>query len=194
MPLFETIRTGLWENWPIWVVSITLIVAAIIDGIQLKVPNWITLPMIGSGWIYSSVSYAMNGEAWYAGLAWSIAGTAIGLALLLPPYAIGGMGAGDVKLLAGVGAWVHCGNTLMAFCISVVIGGLIAVGQIAWHRGFQKHFRQMAFIANEIVTIKNPETLSQIAAERKSSMCLLPYGIPICIGSIGYFAWMGMLL
>jgi prepilin peptidase CpaA len=33
-----------------------------------------------------------------------------------------------------------------------------------------------------------------MAAERKSSMMLLPYGIPIAIGSIAYFAWWGMLL
>jgi prepilin peptidase CpaA len=116
------------------------------------------------------------------------------LALLLPAYAVGGMGAGDVKLLAGVGAWVHCGHTLVAFCVTVIIGAMIAIGQIAWKRAFAKHFRQMVFISNEIITIRNPETLSQIAAQRKSSMCLLPYGIPICIGTIGYFAWMGLLV
>ncbi len=192
--MIEALKNSLIDNWPFWVVSVTLIVAAVIDGIQLKVPNWITLPMIASGWLYSIISYSFAGEAWYAGLAWSLAGTTLGLALLLPAYAIGGMGAGDVKLLAGVGAWVHCGDTLMAFCVSVIVGGIIAIGQIAWHRGFRKHFKQMAFIANEIIIVKNPETLAQIAAQRKSSMCLLPYGIPICIGTIGYFAWMGLLV
>lgn len=192
--MIEALKNSLADNWPFWVVSVTLIVAAVIDGIQLKVPNWITLPMIGSGWLYSIISYSVAGEAWYAGLGWSLAGTALGLALLLPAYAIGGMGAGDVKLLAGVGAWVHCGDTLMAFCVSVIVGGIIAVGQIAWHRGFRKHFKQLAFIASEIVIVKNPETLAQIAAQRKSSMCLLPYGIPICIGTVGYFAWMGLLV
>jgi len=36
--------------------------------------------------------------------------------------------------------------------------------------------------------------LSAIAAERKSTMLLLPYGIPIAIGTIAYFLWMGMLI
>jgi prepilin peptidase CpaA len=192
--MFETLKTGILENWPYWIVSITLIVAAVIDGIQLKVPNWITFPLIISGWLYSAISYSLAGDPWYVGLAWSIAGTALGLALLLPAYAVGGMGAGDVKLLAGIGAWVHCGNTLVAFCVTVIVGAIIAIGQIAWKRGFAKHFRQMVFISNEIITIRNPETLSEIAAQRKSSMCLLPYGIPICIGTIGYFAWMGLLV
>jgi prepilin peptidase CpaA len=44
------------------------------------------------------------------------------------------------------------------------------------------------------MTVRNPETLSAIAAERKSSMRLLPYGIPIAIGTILYFAWMGLLV
>ena len=51
-------------------------------------------------------------------------GTVVGLALLLPAYAIGGMGAGDVKLLAGVGAWVHSMDTFYAFCATAVIGAV----------------------------------------------------------------------
>ena len=53
-----------------------------------------------------------------SGLGWSLVGTIVGLALLLPLYAIGGMGAGDVKLLAGVGAWVGPQVTAYAFCVS----------------------------------------------------------------------------
>ena len=41
----------------------------------------------------------------------------------------------------------------------------------------------------EFKTIKNPAKLSEIAAERKPRMLLLPYGIPICIGSIGFFLY-----
>lgn len=89
------------QNWAIWLVTITLTVAAVIDGLQLKVPNWLTFPLIFSGWIYSTVAFG------WEGLGWSLFGTLVGLALLLPSYAIGGMGAGDVKLLAGVGAWIH---------------------------------------------------------------------------------------
>jgi prepilin peptidase CpaA len=48
-------------------------------------------------------------------------------------------------------------------------------------------------IYSEIMTIRSPTELSAIAAERKSSMLLLPYGIPIAIGTIAYFAWNGML-
>src|SRR4249919_4390843 len=122
---------GLFDNWPIWVVTLTLIVAAVIDGLKLKVPNWITFPMIISGWVYS---VALSPYAGWEGLMYSVLGTVVGLALLLPAYAIGGMGAGDVKLLAGVGAWILIQNTVNSFCVSAVVGALMAVAMVVARR------------------------------------------------------------
>ena len=194
MEYLQTIFSGIVEHWPVWFVSVVLVVAAVIDGIQLKVPNWLTFPFIISGWIYSAIAYGMAGDAWYIGLAWSLAGTVVGLALLLPLYSIGGMGAGDVKLLAGVGAWVYCSTTFYSFCFSVIVGALMAIAMVLYRRAWRKHSLQFQAIVNEIMTIRNPDVLASIAADRKSSMLLLPYGIPICVGTIIYFAWMGLLV
>lgn len=180
------------ENWPIWIVTITLVVAAVIDGWKLKVPNWITFPMIVSGWIYSATCVA--GYPWWEGLLYSLFGTIVGLALLMPAYAIGGMGAGDVKLLAGVGAWIWTKDTLYAFAVSAIVGGVIAVIMVLVGKSWNKHQSQFWMICNEILTVKDPEKLATIAAERKPTMMLLPYGIPIAIGTIAYFAAAGMLL
>src|SRR6186713_650545 len=128
---FQSLSRGLAENWPVWIVTITLIVAAVIDGLKLKVPNWITFPMILSGWVYSAVLSPYFG---WEGLMYSVLGTIVGLALLLPAYAIGGMGAGDVKLLAGVGAWVWTTHTLYSYCWSAVFGGIIAVGMVMYRK------------------------------------------------------------
>ena len=103
---------SLGAHWHVWLLSSVLVVAAVIDGWKLKVPNWITFPLIASGWVFSAVCFG------WAGLGWSLAGTVVGLGLLLPAYAIGGMGAGDVKLLAGVGAWIWGTDTFYAFCVS----------------------------------------------------------------------------
>ena len=176
------------DNWPVWLVTVVLIVAAVIDGYQLKVPNWITFPMIVSGWLYSGIAFG------WTGLGWSLVGTLVGLALLLPAYAVGGMGAGDVKLLGGVGAWVWAGATFYAFCATAVVGGVIAVGMVLWQRAWSKHRAQFMGILNELLVIRDPNQLAAIAADRKSSMLLLPYGIPIALGSIAYFFWAGMLL
>jgi len=188
MEYYSELGTAILSNWPMWFVSITLILAAVIDGFELKVPNWLTYPMIISGWVYSGVYFG------WEGIGWSLLGTVIGLFLLLPAYAIGGMGAGDVKLLAGVGAWVHGTHVFYAFCLSAVMGAIIAVLMVLVRRAWQKHLSQFWMIFGEITTIRDPEQLAQIAAERKSSMLLLPYGIPIALGSIVYFAWSGLLI
>ncbi len=177
----------LLDNWPVWLVSITLVLAAVIDGVKLKVPNWITFPLILGGWIYAW------GTGGWEGLGSSLLGTAVGLALLLPLYAIGGMGAGDVKLLGGVGAWVGASVTFYAFCLSAVVGGVIALAMVLYRRAWKKHRDNFLMIVHEVLTVRDPSTLAAMAAQRKSSMLLLPYGIPLAIGTIAYFLWTGML-
>ena len=186
--MLANVARSMAENWHIWLVSVTLVVAALIDGLKLKVPNWITFPMIISGWLYSGLWFG------WEGLGWSLVGTVVGLGLLLPAYAIGGMGAGDVKLLAGVGAWIGPTMTFHAFCVSAILGGLMAVAMVLWRRKWGRHQAQFWAILTEIMLIRDPSQLSAMAAQRKGQMMLLPYGIPIAIGTIGYFAWMGMLL
>ncbi len=167
----------------IWFVSAVLVEAAVIDGMKLRVPNWLTFHFALGGLAYA---------AWTGGwplLLWSLGGAALGLALLLPLYAIGGMGAGDVKLLAGVGAWVGPLATFWAFAASTIAGGLIALGMVAWSGRFLHHWVQFQMIGHEILSVRDPSKLSAAAAERKPRMALLPYAIPIALGSITYFAW-----
>ena len=89
---------------------------------------------------------------------------AVGLALLLPLYAIGGMGAGDVKLLAGVGAWMGATHTLYAFCVTAIVGAVLAVAMVVFRRAWKKHAGQLWMIVGEILTIRDPNQLSTIAA------------------------------
>jgi len=177
----------LTENLHVKFVCLVLIVAAWIDGKELRVPNWITFPMVLSGMAFN---VWMSG---WSGLGAALLGTIVGLATLLPLYAVGGMGAGDVKLMGGIGAWLGPVVTWWAFCVSVVVGAVMAVAMVLWKRSWNKHYGQFLMIAAEWLTIKNPGELSRIAAERKPRMMLLPYGIPICIGSIAYFFYAGMI-
>ena len=172
-------------NWPIKLVSAILILAAWIDGKELKVPNWITFPMVLSGLVYSTVA----GDGFVAG----ILGMCCGLACLLPLYSVGGMGAGDVKLMAGIGAWVGWQVTFYSFSVSVVVGAIMAVLMVAYRGTWKKHYANFLQILSEWTIIRNPYELSEIAAERKPTMFLLPYGIPICIGTIGYFMYAGLM-
>jgi prepilin peptidase CpaA len=180
-------QTILIENWHVKFVCLVLIVAAYIDGKELRVPNWITFPMVLSGLVFSTW---VSG---WLGLGGGLLGMVVGLLCLLPLYSVGGMGAGDVKLMAGVGAWLGWQTTLYAFAVSTVVGAVMAVLMVAYRKNFVKHYANLLTILSEWKTIKDPRELARIAAERKPTMLLLPYGIPICIGSIGYFFYAGMI-
>ncbi len=175
------------ENWHVKLVCATLIVAAWIDGKQLRVPNWITFPMVFAGLAYSA---AIGG---WQGLGDGLIGMCVGLATLLPLYAVGGMGAGDVKLMAGIGAWLGATVTWHAFLVSAVVGGVMAIIMVLKRKAWDKHYGNAMLILAEVVNVKDPRELSKIAAARKPHMLLLPYGIPICIGSIAYFFYAGMI-
>lgn len=184
---FEQVVLHLAESWAIWLLSITLIVAAVIDGLYLKVPNKITYPLIVSGWIYCACTGG------WAGLGMSVLATFVGIGLLFFLHLIGGMGAGDVKLLAGIAAWVGIQHTLWIFAATAIVGAGMACAQIAWSGNWIKHLVQAKSLLNEIVTVRNADKLYDLAAERKPRMLLLPYGIPMTVATISYFAFMGML-
>ena len=184
----ETLIQGITEHWTVWFVTVVLIVAAVIDGAILKVPNWLTFPFIMCGWIHCTI------QGGFSGLGLSLLGTFVGMMLLLVLRNVGGMGGGDVKLLAGVGAWLGTIVTLYAFAATAIVGGIMAMFMI-WKSGnWTKHYAMALQILEEWKTVKKPSELSKIARERKPTMYLLPYGIPMAIGSIAYFAYAGMLV
>jgi prepilin peptidase CpaA len=176
------------NHWPIWFVTVVMIVAAVIDGIMLKVPNWLTFPFILAGWAYSTQVAGLSG------FGYSVLGTFVGFALLLWVRAVGGMGMGDVKLLGGLGAWIWTTNVVYAFAWTVVVGALMALVMIFTSGKWREHLAMSKQILNELITIRNPDKLAAIARQRKPSMKLLPYGIPMAIGSVLYFAYAGMLV
>ncbi len=175
------------DNWHVKLVAAVMIWAAWIDGKELRVPNWLTFPMVLTGLIYGT---CVGG---WQGLGAALLGMVVGLITMLPIYAVGGMGAGDVKLMAGLGAWLGWNVAFNAFIWTVFTGAIMALIMVAYSGEWQKHFGQFLIIWNEWTTIRDPKKLSEIAAERKPRMYLLPYGIPMTVASIAYFFYSGML-
>jgi prepilin peptidase CpaA len=170
-----------------WVVSLILIEAAVIDGRTLRVPNWLTFHFLLAGLAFAFLTGGSER------LLWSLTGALVGLVTLLPLYAIGGMGAGDVKLVAGLGAWIGPWLAFEAFVVSALVGAGIGLAMMAHSGELLKHLIMTREIGREILVIKNPSALASKAAERKPGMMLLPYGIPIAIGSIALLALRGIL-
>ena len=160
--------------------------ACVTDVGSRRIPNVLTL----GGAAAALVFHAVTAEG--AGIGTAAMGWLVGTAVFLPFFLLGGMGAGDVKLMAGIGAWLGAAVTFYAFCVTVVVGAVMALLMVLAQNSFRKHYKNFLLIWIEWWTIRNPRELSKIAADRKSKMFLLPYGIPICIGSIAYFLYAGM--
>jgi prepilin peptidase CpaA len=193
------------NHWPLWFVCLAMVVAAVIDGWKLKVPNWLTFPLIFSGWALGLV----HDLGWLSGtgsggIGASLAGTGLGFALLLPVYAIGGMGAGDVKMQMGFGAWIgafyglsrtdaHPGAlwiVFWAFIVAALIGGAIALVMILLRGQFRRNLANTRAILGDLVGAGGIGVVADRAAQRKPRMHLLPYGIPLCLGFISYLIYL----
>jgi prepilin peptidase CpaA len=192
------------DHWPLWFICVAMILAAVIDGWKLKVPNWLTFPLVLSGWGLGLLhSFGWLEGTGDGGIGASLAATAIGFVLLFPVYAIGGMGAGDVKMQMGFGAWVgafygmrateaHPGAgwvLVYAFALAAVIGGVLALGMIFVRGQFKTNVSNAREIVGDLFTSKGVGDVAGKAAKRKPRMHLLPYGIPLCIGFVSYLIY-----
>lgn len=189
------------DNWPLAFICLAMIVAAVIDGWILKVPNWLTFPLILSGWLLGlchDLGWLVGtGEG---GFLAALAGTVLGFVLLFPLYAIGGMGGGDVKMQMGFGSWIgafyglsrtemHPGALwimLWAFCLATIIGGVLALVMIVARGQYRRNLSNTQAILGDLLGGKGVSNAAERAAQRKPTMHLLPYGIPLCMGFIGY--------
>jgi prepilin peptidase CpaA len=107
-------------SFPIMLVLAASSIAAVTDVWKFKVYNVLTLPLLAGGLIYHVV------DGGRAGLAGSIIGAVVGFSVMIMIYTMGGMGAGDVKFVTALGAWLGLPLTL-----SVIIAGCIAAGLYA---------------------------------------------------------------
>ena len=103
---------------PIMIVLLAAFVAAITDIWKFKVYNALTVPLLVSGLLY----HGFQGE-----LTDSLVGILFGFAALITLYLVGGMGAGDVKLMAGVGAWLGMPLTFYVFIASSLAAGIYSM-------------------------------------------------------------------
>ena len=187
-----------WENWPVLVICVGMIAAAIIDWWKFKVPNKLTFSLIFSGWLLGLLNnFDLVPAGGQGGIGAAFLGTMLGCGLLIPMYAIGGMGAGDVKMTMGFGSWIGAfyglPNCLMiifwAFCIGTVAGGIIALGMIAVRGKYRQNLMNVKEILGDFSAASSVSEIHERANKRRPRWHRLPYGVPLCIGFVGYLVF-----
>jgi prepilin peptidase CpaA len=107
---------------------IILVTAVITDIKSHRIPNVLLFPALA----FSLMFHTATGGA--DGLLGSLAGLALGIAMLLPLYVMGGMGAGDVKLLGVVGSFLGPWATVVAGMATMIAGAVVGITVILWRR------------------------------------------------------------
>ena len=158
--------------------STIVILAAIQDLRVHKIPNVLTYPTIGLALLYHSVANGLDG------FIMSAVGLALGIGLLIVPYAMGGMGAGDAKLMGAVGAVVGPRGVFIAFLLTAIIGGAYALLILLIRRQETK-----GLFERHLLTLKTFVLTRQfipVPASEDERRPKLSYGIAIALGTMLY--------
>jgi prepilin peptidase CpaA len=105
-----------------WPTIAVLVVATFTDLRSRRIPNWLVLPFMVAGLIVPAWLHGWHG------LAQSLEGFALGAVIYGFLSLIGGMGMGDVKLVAAIGAWIGPEQLAIALLLTAMAGGLMALG------------------------------------------------------------------
>ena len=194
---------------PLAVICFGMVLAAFIDGWALKVPNWVTLPLVLSGWMLGLLhDCGVAADAGTGGLGMAMLGTLVGFLLLFPMLVIRGVGEGDVKMQMGFAAWAGAffgsgevsglpglGVVFWAFAFGAVIGGAFALIMILIRRQFRQNMTMFAEIMMDLQLFASGQAMqaTKRAQTRRDRWVKLPYGIPLCVGFLLYL-WYRLVL
>ncbi len=110
----------------VWIAVIVGVAASAQDLLRRRISNWIPAAALAAG-----LGYHTMAGGWRGALT-ALAGAAGGFAVFLVFYLLGGMGGGDVKLMAGFGAVLGVGRLLEAALWTAAVGGLVAAAVVGW--------------------------------------------------------------
>lgn len=157
-------------------IALMLVLAAYSDMRYHRIPNGVTFGGAVAGLVLQS--YFGGFEALGSGLA----GLAVGLGVFMILYIKGAMGAGDVKLMAAVGAFLGPSATLWAAAFTMIVGGFMAVAILLRHRGLGQLARRYLTTLNFLVvtgTLSHDGPREDEAATRR-----FPYALAIGLGTL----------
>ena len=161
---------------------VLLAAAAVIDWRTRRIPNWLTV----GGMVYGLVFNATHATSLWVGLAHAGEGLALGLVVLFPLWLLRVMGAGDVKLMAMVGAFVGPAALLRTILIVFVVGGAMALAYTVNTGALRRLLANLRFIGMSLVMPGQGAWRSTMQATNAGSVGKQPFAVSIFVGTTAF--------
>jgi prepilin peptidase CpaA len=160
--------------------GILVAIAAIFDIRYRRIPNWLVLAGLIVGLVWNV--YASG----WSGLLRASEGLGLGFVLYFPLYLIRARGAGDVKLLAAVGAVAGPGNVVWIFILTAVLGGIIALLLLIFRGRVRQTFFNVGWIIRDLLHLQAPWRSSDELDVTTNKGMRLPHGAMIAVGALAF--------
>jgi prepilin peptidase CpaA len=155
--------------------------AAVTDIRFLQIYNWLTLPALVLGLLWQLAT------AGPSGLLDGMAGVLIAFAVLLIPFMIGGMGAGDVKLMSALGAWLGASSAAQILLIACLLTGAASILSLIRRGGLSAAWLNMKISWFRLQTLKHhlvldqPHELRSMKEDEARKSELIPFSIMLLL-------------
>lgn len=174
---------GYWELTLLILIPATLY-ASWIDYAERRVPNWLNAAIGVTGLAAQGWYFGWYDPATGWGLQAGLLGMLVGFAVLIVPWMMHGMGAGDVKLMMAIGCWLGVWLTTLSFAIGAIIGGIAAVIMIISTGRAAHAMANMQTIMHKLRKVETAFGEYGGARTFGDTSQLLPYGVPLTGGMI----------
>ena len=141
-----------------------------------RIPNWLTY----SGLITALI--VRTGLAGWTGLKGGLLGLLLAGGIFYLFFLLGGMGGGDVKLVAAVGAWAGTAQIGSILIVSAIAGGILAVGYMVVFRQMrQTLLNTVELVRHHMTSGLQPHPVINV---QQSNTLRLPYGLAVAMGTL----------
>ncbi len=157
-----------------------VLLAGAYDARYRKIPNWLSLSglILGLG-----INSLLSG---WAGLGAALLGFGLAMLIYAPLYLMRGMGAGDVKLMAAIGAIVGPHDWLGIFIGTALVGGLVSLTAIAIKKRVGQTLLNLTVILSELLRFRRPAEADARLDVRSPNALRMPHAVSIAAGCLAF--------
>ncbi len=161
---------------------VVVLAAAAFDLHSRRIPNWLNLSGIVLGFGLNILYFSVHGAV-MAG-----EGMLLALAVYLPFYLLRGMGAGDVKLMAAVGAIVGPSYWMAVLILTALAGGVAGLVYAVLKGRLTEISCNLWFLVKDLLQLRAPHRTNPELDFRNTNALRMPHGVMIAAGCLGFLA------